>query len=98
MGPLKALPGAAQRLRLFRADLLEPGSFDAAVAGCDHVLHTASPFVINVRACGAGVGLRGGCGCAGALSLVMKGRGKSWWCAVWCVLGCWWWMQIVVGA
>lgn len=66
VGPLKALPGAAQRLRLFRADLMEAGSFDEAVAGCDYVLHTASPFVINVRAGGVGVGLwmRGwDCGC-----------------------------------
>ena len=35
------------RLTLFEADLLRPGSFDAAAAGCDMVIHTASPFKIN---------------------------------------------------
>lgn len=28
---LKALPGAAERLKLFKADLMQPGSFDEAV-------------------------------------------------------------------
>ncbi|KAA0162869.1 hypothetical protein FNF27_07817 [Cafeteria roenbergensis] len=41
---LLALPGAADRLKLFEADLLKPESFDAAVAGCQGVFHTASPF------------------------------------------------------
>jgi nucleoside-diphosphate-sugar epimerase len=45
---LRALPGASQRLRLFEADLLLPGSFDEAVAGCDAVLHTASPYTLQV--------------------------------------------------
>ena len=31
-------------LVLFRADLLEEGSYDAAMAGCGVVFHTASPF------------------------------------------------------
>ncbi len=34
-------------LKLFKADLLDQGSFDAAVAGCSVVMHTASPFVID---------------------------------------------------
>ncbi|GMH40273.1 hypothetical protein BSKO_08177 [Bryopsis sp. KO-2023] len=45
---LKKLPGADERLKLFRADLLEEGSFEEAVAGCSCVMHTASPFVANV--------------------------------------------------
>ena len=32
-------------IELFQADLLEPGSFDAAIAGCEIVFHTASPFL-----------------------------------------------------
>jgi len=37
-------------LKLFRADLLEQGSFDEAAAGCDLIIHTASPFFItNVK-------------------------------------------------
>jgi nucleoside-diphosphate-sugar epimerase len=35
------------RLQLFKADLLSPGSFDAAMQGCELVMHTASPFVIS---------------------------------------------------
>lgn len=34
-------------LKLFEADLNEPGSFDDAVAGCELVMHTASPFVLS---------------------------------------------------
>ncbi len=45
---LRALPGAADRLEFVEADLLVPGSFDAAAAGCTYVLHTASPYLLNV--------------------------------------------------
>ncbi|KAI5419797.1 phenylacetaldehyde reductase [Lathyrus oleraceus] len=45
------LEGAKERLQLFKADLLEQGSFDSAVEGCDGVFHTASPvrfrFVVD---------------------------------------------------
>lgn len=34
-------------LKLFKADLLDQGSFDAAAAGCEIVIHTASPFVLE---------------------------------------------------
>jgi hypothetical protein len=46
---LRALDGAKDRLHLFEASLLEEGSFDAAVDGCDCVFHTASPFYHNVK-------------------------------------------------
>lgn len=46
---LRALPGAADRLELVAADLLTPGAFDAAVAGAAAVLHTASPYVLDVE-------------------------------------------------
>lgn len=36
------------RLRLFRADLLEPGSYADAMQGCAVVFHTASPFTTHV--------------------------------------------------
>ena len=45
---LESLPGAAERLELVEADLLEPSSFDAAVQECTTVFHTASPYVIQV--------------------------------------------------
>ena len=35
-------------LRLFKADLLDPAGFDAAMAGCGVVMHTASPFITTV--------------------------------------------------
>ncbi|RHY01582.1 hypothetical protein DYB36_000571 [Aphanomyces astaci] len=44
---LKALPGAAERLTLFAADLLQEGSFDKAIHGAEVVLHTASPFFLT---------------------------------------------------
>ncbi|MCH8542603.1 MAG: aldehyde reductase [Alcanivorax sp.] len=34
-------------LKLFKADLLDAQSFDAAMQGCDIVMHTASPFVLT---------------------------------------------------
>nr|CAB3469608.1 unnamed protein product [Digitaria exilis] len=40
---LRALPGAAERLALCRADLLDFDAIRAAVAGCNGVFHTASP-------------------------------------------------------
>ncbi|XP_027078350.1 phenylacetaldehyde reductase-like [Coffea arabica] len=45
---LLALDGAKERLQLFKANLLEEGSFDAAIDGCDGVFHTASPFYHTV--------------------------------------------------
>ncbi|XP_050209185.1 phenylacetaldehyde reductase-like [Mercurialis annua] len=45
---LLALDGANERLHLFKADLLEEGSFDAAVDGCLGVFHTASPVSFSV--------------------------------------------------
>ncbi len=34
-------------LKLFKADLLDADSFDAAMQGCDILMHTASPFVLD---------------------------------------------------
>ncbi|XP_073291978.1 phenylacetaldehyde reductase-like [Primulina huaijiensis] len=45
---LLALDGAKERLELIKANLLEEGSFDAIVDGCDGVFHTASPFYHGV--------------------------------------------------
>ena len=46
---LLSLPGAAERLELVQADLLAAGTYDRAVEGCDYVMHTASPYEINVK-------------------------------------------------
>ena len=36
-------------IKFFSADLVKPGSFDEAAAGCGIIFHTASPFVIDVN-------------------------------------------------
>ncbi|MEI6639126.1 MAG: SDR family oxidoreductase [Chlorobium sp.] len=46
---LLSLPGARDRLELVQADLLAAGTYDQAVAGCEYVIHTASPYQINVK-------------------------------------------------
>jgi hypothetical protein len=46
---LHALDGAKDRLHLFKASLLDDGSFDDVIYGCDCVFHTASPFYHNVK-------------------------------------------------
>ncbi|RVW41010.1 vestitone reductase [Vitis vinifera] len=40
---LTNLPGASERLQIFKADLSEPQSFDAAIEGCIGVFHVAHP-------------------------------------------------------
>ncbi|XP_043691632.1 phenylacetaldehyde reductase-like [Telopea speciosissima] len=46
---LLALDGAKERLHLFKASLLEEGSFDSLVDGCEGVFHTASPVYFVVE-------------------------------------------------
>ena len=40
---------APGEIKFFAADLLKDGSYDAAMAGCSVVFHTASPFTIDVK-------------------------------------------------
>ncbi|XP_073129205.1 phenylacetaldehyde reductase-like [Henckelia pumila] len=47
---LKRLEGAKERLQLFEANLIEDGSFDSAVHGCEGVFHTASPALAAATA------------------------------------------------
>jgi dihydroflavonol-4-reductase len=47
-GHLTGLPGARERLELATADLLTPDAFDDAVRECEYVIHTASPYAIDV--------------------------------------------------
>jgi len=47
VAPLRALAeGTPGRLELVEADLLQPGAFDEAMAGCRVVFHVASPFLL----------------------------------------------------
>ncbi len=46
---LTGLDGAKERLTLVQADLLNDGAFDTIVADCDFVLHTASPYFVDVK-------------------------------------------------
>uniref|UniRef100_A0A383W1Q2 NAD-dependent epimerase/dehydratase domain-containing protein n=1 Tax=Tetradesmus obliquus TaxID=3088 RepID=A0A383W1Q2_TETOB len=49
VGHLLRMRNASELLRLFPADLLTPGAFHEAVAGCTYVIHTASPYVIDCQ-------------------------------------------------
>jgi dihydroflavonol-4-reductase len=46
---LRGLPGAAERLELVEGELTDPKGWDAAVDGCEYVMHTASPYRIDVE-------------------------------------------------
>ncbi|KAI9078260.1 hypothetical protein K1719_039762 [Acacia pycnantha] len=46
---LLKLDGAKERLHLTKANLLEEGSFDSVVEGCEGVFHTASPYSIDPK-------------------------------------------------
>nr|AFX98067.1 cinnamoyl-CoA reductase [Cunninghamia lanceolata]QBC40972.1 cinnamoyl-CoA reductase [Cunninghamia lanceolata] len=46
IGYLWDLPGAKERLKIMKADLVEEGSFDEAVNGVDGVFHTAAPVFV----------------------------------------------------
>ncbi len=46
---LLKLPGAAKGLQLFSASLQDDDAYDAAVSGCDYVIHTASPYLLKVE-------------------------------------------------
>lgn len=41
------MDGAAERLRLFKSDLLDYGSMAMAIAGCDGVFHVACPVLAS---------------------------------------------------
>ncbi|KAF7135018.1 hypothetical protein RHSIM_Rhsim08G0181700 [Rhododendron simsii] len=47
MDHLLSLHGAKERLQLFEANLMEEGSFDSVVDGCECVFHTASPVFLE---------------------------------------------------
>ncbi|XP_004959813.1 putative anthocyanidin reductase [Setaria italica] len=44
-GLLRSLPGAAERLRLFQADMYDADTFEPAIAGCEFVFLVATPLV-----------------------------------------------------
>lgn len=47
-GELTSLPGASERLELVAADLNEPGAFTPHMTDVEYVLHTASPYILQV--------------------------------------------------
>lgn len=50
LAPLRALESESPgRLRFFKSDLLDEGSYAEAMAGCEVVFHTASPFALSVE-------------------------------------------------
>ena len=44
---LLSLPHAAERLKLFAADLSDPRAFDAPIAGCTAVIHMATAVLLG---------------------------------------------------
>ncbi|KAL4311262.1 hypothetical protein GQ457_01G012740 [Hibiscus cannabinus] len=46
VGFLWEMKGAKERLKVFKADLMEEGSFDEAIQGVHGVFHTASPVLV----------------------------------------------------
>ncbi|MED6200268.1 hypothetical protein PIB30_083409, partial [Stylosanthes scabra] len=46
---LLKLDGAKERLQLFKADLMEEGSFHSAIKGSHGVFHVASPCFVDVE-------------------------------------------------
>ncbi|KAJ0038514.1 hypothetical protein Pint_23939 [Pistacia integerrima] len=46
---LHTLDGATERLHIFKANLMEEGSFDSAIDGCEGVFHTASPVFLSTN-------------------------------------------------
>lgn len=46
---LTSLTDADRRLELVEADLMREGSYDQAISGCEYVIHTASPYVLDVK-------------------------------------------------
>jgi len=45
IGFLKVMPGAKERLKLFKVtSLTDPGAYDESISGCEVVHHVASPF------------------------------------------------------
>ncbi|KAF9601750.1 hypothetical protein IFM89_022864 [Coptis chinensis] len=44
---LLRLPGAHERLQLFKANLMDEGCFDSIIVGCEGVFHTASPCYMD---------------------------------------------------
>ena len=46
---LLKLEGAKERLHLIKANLMEQGSFDSAIEGCEGVFHTASPCILDAK-------------------------------------------------
>ncbi|CAL4939476.1 unnamed protein product [Urochloa decumbens] len=44
-GLLRSLPGAAERLRLFKADMYDADTFEPAIAGCEFVFLVATPLL-----------------------------------------------------
>ena len=48
VGFLKTMPGASDRLKLFKVTgLADPGAYDASMAGCDTLMHVASAFFMT---------------------------------------------------
>ena len=50
LASLKALvPNEPDRIKFFKSDLLDKGSYEESMQGCELIYHTASPFAVSVE-------------------------------------------------
>ncbi|OMO56316.1 NAD-dependent epimerase/dehydratase [Corchorus olitorius] len=71
---LTSLPGANEKLKIFRADLSDPDSFDAAIEGCKGVIHVATPIDFQDKEPEAAVTERAINGTLGILKACLKSK------------------------
>ncbi|OMP00588.1 NAD-dependent epimerase/dehydratase [Corchorus olitorius] len=71
---LTNLPGAAEKLKIFSADLSDPDSFDAAIEGCKGVFHVATPIDFENKETEEVVSQRAISGALGILKACLKSK------------------------
>ncbi|OMP11886.1 3-beta hydroxysteroid dehydrogenase/isomerase [Corchorus capsularis] len=69
---LTTLAGANEKLKIFRADLSDPDSFDAGIEGCKGVIHVATPIDFQDKESEAAVTERAINGTLGILKACLK--------------------------
>ncbi|MBA0719438.1 hypothetical protein Golax_007120, partial [Gossypium laxum] len=71
---LTSLPGAAEKLEIFSADLNDPNSFDAAIEGSKAVLHVATPLSFDGKESLEAVTERSTSGALGILKACLRSK------------------------
>ncbi|KAG4144554.1 hypothetical protein ERO13_D05G044400v2 [Gossypium hirsutum] len=71
---LTSLPGVAEKLKIFSADLNDPNSFDAAIEGSKAVLHVATPLSFDGKESLEAVTERSTSGALGILKACLRSK------------------------